>query len=182
MLRSHSKLYSYPIWSAWVPYTEKLTLESSKKINNNYSNELDFVISFYKDDISPCSLKTQLELLSTSFSETDYQPSITGLRGSLSPQVCTNLSEVCTLLKIVTIIPATNAVSERSASAVCKIKTYLRSTITQVQFNNLILHIHEEKTDNLDLATCLNEIYCWKWHRLSCLVSTRYFFIKFCTF
>ena len=139
--------------------------------NEDYSNELDFVISFYKDDISPSSLKTQLELLSTSFSESDYQPSITGLRDyirSLSPPVRTNLSEVCTLLKIVMVIPATNAVSERSASAVRRIKTYLRSTMTQVRFNNLlILHIHKEKTDNLDLASCLNEFIAGNEHRLS---------------
>ena len=66
------------------------------------------------------------------------------------------------------VIPATNAVSERSASAVRRIKTSLQSTMTQVRFNDLlILHIHKEKTDNLDLASCLNEFIAGNEHRLS---------------
>ena len=66
------------------------------------------------------------------------------------------MSEVCTLLKVV---PATNAVSERSASGVRRVKTYLRSTtMSQIRFNNLlVLHVHKDKTDNLNLVNCLNE-------------------------
>ena len=66
------------------------------------------------------------------------------------------------------VIPAINAVSERSASAVRRIKTYLISTMSQLRFNNLIvLHIHKEKTDNLDLTACLNEFVSGNEHRLS---------------
>ena len=38
------------------------------------------------------------------------------------------LSEVCALGKLILVMPATNAVSERSFSALKPVKTYLRAT------------------------------------------------------
>ena len=58
-----------------------------------------------------------------------------------------------TVFIIIMVIPATNAVSEHSKSAVRRIKTYLRSTMSQLRL--LVLHIHKEKTDNLDLIARL---------------------------
>ena len=55
------------------------------------------------------------------------------------------------------LMPATNAVSERSASAMHRIKTYLRSTMTQLQVNNvMVLHIHNDLTDDIDVVAALN--------------------------
>ena len=55
-------------------------------------------------------------------------------------------------------MPATNAVSERSASAMCRIKTYVRSTMTQLRMNNvMVLHIHKHLTDSIDVVAVLNE-------------------------
>ena len=68
------------------------------------------------------------------------------------------MSEVCILLKLVLVAPATNAVSERSTSALRRVKTYLRSTMTQERLNHLLLlHVHTERTDSLRLETCLQE-------------------------
>ena len=36
------------------------------------------------------------------------------------------MSEVCTLVSMVLVMPASNAISERSFSALCRVKTYLR--------------------------------------------------------
>ena len=67
------------------------------------------------------------------------------------------ISKVIQLIK--PLIPATNASSERTASAVCLIKTYLRSTMSQQRLNHcLILHIHKEFTDSLSLLGCANEL------------------------
>ena len=55
-------------------------------------------------------------------------------------------------------MPATNAVSERSASAMRRVKTYLRSTMPQSRLNNIMmLHIHKHLTDSVDLNQVLNE-------------------------
>ena len=45
------------------------------------------------------------------------------------------LSEVCTLGKPMLVMPATNAVSERSFSALMRVKTYLRSTTGEGRLN-----------------------------------------------
>ena len=49
-------------------------------------------------------------------------------------------------------MPATNCTSERSFSALRRIKSYLRNNITQAHLNHLLLlHYHQDQTDSLDL-------------------------------
>ena len=49
-------------------------------------------------------------------------------------------------------MPATNATSECSFSALRRVKTYLRSTMMQERLNHLlVLHMHKERTDGVDL-------------------------------
>ena len=77
------------------------------------------------------------------------------------------LSEICTALNLIQVIPATNAVSERSASALRRLKTYLRSTMFQLRLNNLLLlHVHKDRTDSMDLIACLNDFVGDSEHRL----------------
>jgi len=53
---------------------------------------------------------------------------------------------------------ATNAVSERSASALRCVKTYLRSSLTQVHLNNMmVLHVHKALTDTINVKSTLTE-------------------------
>ena len=56
-------------------------------------------------------------------------------------------------------MPASNVASERSFLTMRKIKKYLRSTMGQVRFNNLmILNIYkEEELDALDLTDIAKE-------------------------
>ena len=78
------------------------------------------------------------------------------------------MSEICILLNLILVIPATNAVSECSASALRRVKTYLSSTMTQVRLNNLlILHVHKQIADDLDIAACLNDFVSDSEHRMS---------------
>ena len=54
-------------------------------------------------------------------------------------------------------MPATNAVSERSFSALKRVKTYLRST-TDCRLNHLtMLHVHKDRTDALSLVDLAND-------------------------
>ena len=62
------------------------------------------------------------------------------------------MAEVCTVLKLILVMPASNATSECSFSALRHINTYLCSTVGQERLNNLILrHTHKEITNDLDL-------------------------------
>ena len=46
------------------------------------------------------------------------------------------LNEVVALVRLILVLPATNAVSERSFSALRRIKTYMRATMTQKRLNH----------------------------------------------
>ena len=61
-------------------------------------------------------------------------------------------------MKLLLVMPATNATSERSFSALRRVKTYLRSSMSQMRLNNLmVLHVHKDLTDGLDLNEIGNE-------------------------
>ena len=71
--------------------------------------------------------------------------------------------EVLILTKLVIVSPATNAVSERSFSALKRLKSYLRSTTEDNRLNHLmVLHVHHDKMDRLDLKKVPNEFIAWK--------------------
>ena len=55
------------------------------------------------------------------------------------------------------VMPATNAVSERSFSALKRVKTYLRSTTEEGRLNHLmLLHVHKELADDIDMVEVAN--------------------------
>ena len=107
---------------------------------------------FYHSDFSKSELETQLQLLNCmdikrggdSLKFSDIHKHFQSLPSS---QVLL-LNQVALLVKFILLMPATNAVSERSASAMRRIKTYLRSTMSQQRLNNImVLHIHKNLTD-----------------------------------
>ena len=91
----------------------------------DFQAEFDFIIKFYGDDFNSSLLKAHLhvhvEFLGTCFQELGNKSpalqDITEYFKRLSPAARGSMSEVCTLLTILIIMPATNAVSEQSASA-----------------------------------------------------------------
>ena len=67
------------------------------------------------------------------------------------------MDQVVTILKLILIMPAINATSERSFSALRRVKTYLRSTMGQDRLNDLmLLHVHKDITDNLNVKEVIN--------------------------
>ena len=62
------------------------------------------------------------------------------------------IRHVVTISKLLHVNPATSASGERSVSMARRLKTWLRSKMTQERFNSLaILHSHKCKTDTLNL-------------------------------
>lgn len=100
-----------------------------------YQAEFDFVIKFYGADFNSDLLETQLEVLYNSCTEklgtSVVISEIVEFFKSLTLAQKEHLSEVCKLLKLLLVMPATNATSERSFSSLRRIKSYLRSTMNQ---------------------------------------------------
>ena len=64
------------------------------------------------------------------------------------------LTEVDKLLRIYFSVPVTSATAERLFSCLRRIKTYLRSTMTDNWLNNLfLLHIHSKRTERTQAPT-----------------------------
>lgn len=77
---------------------------------------------------------------------------------AMPPATLSLMNNVVVLLKLILVMPATNATSERSFSALRRLKTYLRSTMSQPRLNHLmLLHVHREETDNLNLEAVAND-------------------------
>ena len=65
-------------------------------------------------------------------------------------------------------MPATNAVSERSFSALKNVKSYLRTTMQQQRLNNLMtLFVHRDETEKVSLIDVANDFVSGNEHRLS---------------
>ena len=85
--------------------------------------------NFYGSDISRERLETQFTILKMHGQESSI--------ASVSSNGIASFSETVTVLvKLVLVMPAINALSERSYSALRRIKNYLRSTMTQKRTNN----------------------------------------------
>ena len=66
--------------------------------------------------------------------------------------------QVIVLITLILVMPATNASSEHSFSALRRVKSYLRSTMSQPRLNSLmVLHVHKELTDLLKFVDVANE-------------------------
>ena len=77
---------------------------------------------------------------------------------SLSPGMKSLMSEVIRLTKLVLVSAATNSTSERSFSAMRRAKSYLQSTMLQSRLNNIMmLHVHKDRTDKLNLIDVAND-------------------------
>lgn len=124
-----------------------------------YDEYLEATLTTYKDDLSKCELEAQLPLLkplcedivkekSSNFSLCDA----VCILSKLSAAERAAFSGVWRVLKLLLVLPATNATSERSFSALRRVKTYLRTIMTQQRLNNLmVLHIHKDLVDELKL-------------------------------
>ena len=122
----------------------------------SYTNELDFVCSFYKD-LNKQQLQTQLPLMRALVVREKPDMTINGIvkvLSELSEPQRVGFRSIWALLELLLVMPATNATSERSSSALRRLKTYLRTTMSQLRLNNLmVLHVHKELTDSLDLKS-----------------------------
>jgi len=134
--------------------------------NGNSSVDIpDSIGNFLKDDFDLDRLKVQLnmvpDLIATAFNNSVKK--VTNIRtiSSAMLESCIYqkmLTEVHKLLLLYFTVPVTTATAERSFSTLRRIKTFLRSTMTECRLNNLfLLHVHKSRTDALDLKVIARE-------------------------
>ena len=145
-------------YTTYYSKLESLLLCSAK--GESCEELLSFVCNFYKDDFDKHKLETQLCSLPGTFEDkevTDIHMVVKKFQ-KMSAGMRAHFSEVVILIKLLLIAPATNAVSERSCSTLRRIKTYLRTTMTQNRMNN-ILNTYKEEVDKFDMIQVANALF-----------------------
>ena len=112
----------------------------------NYTSELQEVIAFYGNNFNESELCTQLQIFGTSFprnpeakhSKVTLQEAFTFLR-SLSAGQRDYFRQVCFLVCLILVMPATNAASKQTFSIMRRVKSYLRSSMGQARLNHLMV-------------------------------------------
>jgi len=123
--------------------------------DEDYSAELQQVTELYDADFNKSELAIQLQLLSCMDIKIDKESIMfrdihIHFQSLVDSQVLL-LAQVARVVKFALLMPATNAISEQSASAMHRTETYLRSTMTQLRMNNvMVLHIHKHHTDDIE--------------------------------
>ena len=100
---------------------------------DSFEEELDKIASKYSDDVDVIALRSQLELLPGIAESKEFdgkKMNIQDMIRQMQPRVTERefISEVTFIVKLVLLAPATNAISERSFSALKRLKTYTRAT------------------------------------------------------
>ncbi|XP_058623254.1 uncharacterized protein LOC131534415 [Onychostoma macrolepis] len=71
---------------------------------------------------------------------------------NMVPEVRGPFSQVETLVRLLLVVPASSSEAESSFSALRRLKTWLRSSMSQTRLNNVaICHVHQQRLDKLEL-------------------------------
>ena len=146
---------------------ENLLLKSAN--GEDYSEELENVTNFYGSDLDKKMLEAQLFTYKVLFKEFKgkvvLKDVIKIMKNSINSVL---LSEICTVLKLILSLPATNAQSERVFSSLKNVKTSARSSMNQDRLNHIMLmHIHKEETKTMCLEEIADEFIALKEKRRS---------------
>ena len=125
----------------------------------------DTVVDFLKNDLEVDRLKVQLhmlpDLINTALAGSIKK--VTNVRTIVDALVKSDIYQnmLCEVNKVILLyftFPVTTATAERSFSDLCRMKTFLRSTMSPCRLNNLfLLYVHKQKTDKLDLNLIAKE-------------------------
>ena len=133
---------------------ENLILKASQ--SESYSIELEKVKSIYSDDLNGDQLQTELNMLQASgkcfgkISEFFAMKKIENLQ-QLFPQLAR-------VAKLLLLMPASNAASERSFSAMNRVKSCMRASMGQSRLNSLMmLHVHNHLADKIDFQEIIKQ-------------------------
>ena len=108
----------------WINTVQELILKAAKQ--QDYQTEFDFIIDYYGDDFDAALLKTHLEIFSANMQSEGRDATLSDVIEFFKAKNTIQqdfISQVCKLLRLLLVMPVTNATSERSFSALRRIKT-----------------------------------------------------------
>ncbi|KAJ3583518.1 hypothetical protein NHX12_017117 [Muraenolepis orangiensis] len=96
-------------------------------------------------------LQVQLAMFGNKYTD-ETSSDVASIIREMVPEVRGLFGQVEALVRLLLVVPASSAEAERSSSALRRLKTWLRSSMSQARLNNVaISHVHQKKLDRLDL-------------------------------
>ena len=113
------------------------------------SGEVSPIISEYPE-LKGDMLKIQLSMFHSNYKiKSSWEAA--NLFRNMPVEVRRLFDQVETLLRLLLVIPVSSAEAERSFSALRRLKTWLRTTMTQARLNHTaVCHVHQDVLDNID--------------------------------
>ncbi len=109
------------------------------------------------EEIDWAHLQIQLKLFRKKRSVKSVDDAVRILK-CMAPELRGEYSEVEKLVRLLLVSPASSAEAKRSFSALRRLKTWLRSTMTQQRLNSLaVCHVHQEILDVVDVDALLED-------------------------
>jgi len=125
-----------------------LTISSIEKVL--LTGESDAGLLEQYPELHCTSLRVQLAMFKSKYDYQSTTEAASTLRNML-PEVRQLFDQVETLVRLLLVCPVSSAEAERSLSFLRRLKTWLRSTMTQSHLNNVaVCHIHSDKLDSID--------------------------------
>ena len=132
-----------PLKSGLAQYLKLETMLTSGKANED-------VVSMYPE-LDGLTLPIQLEMFKQTYKAESLHEAKVSYR-SMENAVRSLFPQVLILLKLLLVCPVSSCECERSFSALRRLKTWLRTTMTQRRLNHIsICHVHQEQLDNVNV-------------------------------
>ncbi|KAI4833262.1 hypothetical protein KUCAC02_016172 [Chaenocephalus aceratus] len=114
------------------------------------SGKVEEVVSLYPE-LNRNSLEVQLAMFKLQYPSSTITDAVNTLKAML-PEVRALFIQVDSLVRLLFVVPCSSAEAERSFSALRRLKTWLRSSMSQRRLNNVgVCHIHQDKLDQVDI-------------------------------
>jgi hypothetical protein len=116
---------------------------------------------FYKDDINAARLELHTTMLHDIISKNkqtlaNFGDTVGILKADAA--IRSLLPELVKCVRLLLTVPLSSCTAERSFSALRRLKTYMRATMTQTRLNSIsILNVHQDYTTNINIDTVMNE-------------------------
>ena len=157
IINSIESRFSQPSFKAYEKL-ETLLLKSLK--SEDSTEEQNFLQQNFSGDVDIVELQAQLPIFQVLFKDENFTcfDEILVEMKRLRPEQRKLLEMVNRVCQLNLVNPATSATAERSFSMARRLKTWLRSNMTQVRFNSLsILNFHKSRTDQLNVIDVAND-------------------------
>jgi hypothetical protein len=137
---------------------ETVAIAKYEKLENMLlSGKVDLEITRQYPELVEEQLAIELPMFKNQYNPESLEKAMLSFQGMV-PEVQALFRQVERLIRLLLVCPASSCEAERSFSSLRRLKTWLRSTMTQTRLNAVaVCHTHKNYLDTLDLTVTAKE-------------------------